>query len=74
MTDLLRQAVAALEKLPPDRRDAIARAILVLVRDDAWTEIAPEHLPFVLAGMAEVARGEFATDAEVEAAFRSFVQ
>ncbi len=74
MTELLRQAAAALERLPPDRQDAIARVILLLVRNDAWAEIAPEDLPFVLQGLAEIARGEFATDEEVEAAFRSFVQ
>ncbi len=74
MTDLLRQALAALERLPPDRQDAIAGVILLLVRNDAWTEIAPEDLPFVLEGLIEIARGEFATDEEVEAAFRSFVQ
>ena len=43
MTDLLRQAAAALERLPPDRQDAIAR-------------------------------GEFVTNEEVEATFRSFVR
>ncbi|WP_279356601.1 hypothetical protein [Methylobacterium indicum] len=74
MTELLRQAAAALERLPPDRQDAIARVILLLVRNDALTEIAPEDLPFVLEGLAEIARGEFATDEEVEAAFRPFVQ
>jgi predicted transcriptional regulator len=66
--------LAALERLPPDRQDAIVRAILVLVRNEAWTEIAPQDLPFVLAGLAEIARGEFATDGEVEVAFRSFMQ
>ncbi len=74
MTELFRQAAAALERLPPDRQDAIARVILLLVRNDALTEIAPEDLPFVLQGLAEIARGEFATDEEVEAAFRTFVQ
>ena len=74
MTELLRQAAAALERLPPDRQDAIARVILLLVRNDALAEIAPEDLPFVLQGLAEIARGEFATDEEVEAAFRRFVQ
>ncbi len=74
MTELLRQAAAALERLPPDRQDAIARVILMLVRNDALAEIAPEDLPFVLQGLAEIARGEFATDEEVEAAFRTFVQ
>ena len=35
-------------------------------------EIDPAHLPDVLEGLAQANRGEFATDAEVEAAFRRF--
>jgi hypothetical protein len=34
--------------------------------------IDPEHLPAVLEGLAQAKRREFATDAEVEAAFRRF--
>ena len=35
-------------------------------------EIDREHLPFVLEGLAQVERGEFASDEDVEKAFRSF--
>ena len=35
MTDLLRQAVAAAEKLPAEAQDALARAILRDIEDDA---------------------------------------
>ncbi len=35
-------------------------------------EIDPAHLPDVLESLAQARRGEFATDAEVEAAFRRF--
>jgi hypothetical protein len=37
-------------------------------------EIDPAHLPAVLEGLAQAERREFATDAEVEAAFRRFDQ
>jgi len=35
-------------------------------------EIEPAHLPDVLESLAQAKRREFATDAEVEAAFRRF--
>ena len=35
-------------------------------------EIEPAHLADVLESLAQAKRGEFATDAEVEAAFRRF--
>ena len=35
-------------------------------------EIEPAHLPAALEGLAQAKRKEFATDAEVEAAFRRF--
>ncbi|MCW5725242.1 MAG: hypothetical protein KIS81_09835 [Maricaulaceae bacterium] len=34
--------------------------------------IDPDHLPGVLEGLAQARRGEFASDAEVEAVFRRF--
>ncbi len=47
--------------------------MLHLVRDDREPEeIDTEHLPDVLEGLEQARRGEFATDAEVEAAFRRF--
>jgi hypothetical protein len=38
----------------------------------ALEEIDPAHLPDVLESLAQAKRREFATDAEVEAAFRRF--
>jgi len=37
-------------------------------------EIDPAHLPAVLEGLAQAKRRQFATDAEVKAAFRRFEQ
>jgi hypothetical protein len=47
--------------------------MLALARDESEPEgIDPAHLPDVLEGLAQAKRREFASGAEVEAAFRSF--
>jgi hypothetical protein len=73
MTKLLEQALEAVRRLPPDIQDEIARAMLSLAGDEGEPEpIDPAHLSDVLESLAEARRREFATDAEVEAAFRRF--
>ena len=73
MTKLLEKALAAVRRLPPDSQDEIARAMLSLAGDGIeLEEIDPAHLPDVLESLAQARRREFATDAEVEAAFRRF--
>jgi hypothetical protein len=72
MTKLLEQAIEAVRQLPPDSQDEIARFVLHLASGEEPEPIDPDHLPAVLEGLAEAERGEFATDAEVEAAFRGF--
>jgi hypothetical protein len=73
MTKLLEQALAAVLRLPSDSQDEIARAMLQLASSDGEPEpVNPEHLPAVLEGLAQAKRREFATDAEVETAFRRF--
>jgi hypothetical protein len=73
MTKLLEQALEAVRRLPPDVQDEIARAMLTLAGDEGEPEaIDPAHLSDVLESLAEARRREFATDAEVEAAFRRF--
>jgi hypothetical protein len=76
MSKLLDEAIKAVELLPPESQDEIARAILTLAtgeEGDAET-IDPAHLPDVLEGLAQAKRRQFASDAEVEAAFRRFEQ
>ena len=59
--------------LPPENQDEIARAMLALAGDDSEPEdIDPAHVADVLESLAQAKRGEFATDAEVGAAFRRF--
>jgi hypothetical protein len=73
MTDLLEKAVEAVRRLAPEAQDEIARAMLQLAEDEEASEpIDPEHLAAVLEGLAYADRREFASDAEVEAAFRRF--
>jgi Ca2+-binding EF-hand superfamily protein len=73
MTKLLERALEAVRKLPNNAQDDIARAMLSLVGDEGEPgTIDPAHLPDVLESLAQARRREFATDAEIEAAFRRF--
>lgn len=73
MTKLLQKALEAVRLLPPENQNEIARAMLALARDNSEPEeLDPAHLADVLEGLAQAKRHEFATDAEVEAAFRRF--
>jgi len=73
MKTLLDKALEAVRRLPAEEQDEIARTILHLATGDGEPEpIDPTHLPAVLEGLAQARRREFATDAEVEAAFRRF--
>jgi hypothetical protein len=73
MTKLLEQALEVVRGQPPESQDEIARAILRLAAGEADAELVdPAHLPAVLEGLTQAKRREFATDAEVEAAFRRF--
>jgi DNA-binding transcriptional regulator YdaS (Cro superfamily) len=75
MTKLLERALEAVRRLPPEAQNDIARAMLVLARDEGEPEaVDPAHLPDVLESLAQAKRRQFATDAEVEAAFRRFDQ
>ncbi len=74
MTKLLQKALEAVRLLPPENQDEIARAMLSLAGDDSAPEdIDPAHLADVLESLAQAKRGEFASDAAVEAAFSRFI-
>jgi hypothetical protein len=74
MTKLLDQALDTVRRLPPAEQDEIARAMLNLARsgEGELEDIDPAHLPDVLQGLAQARRRQFATDAEVAAAFQRF--
>ena len=73
MSRLLDQAVTTVRAPPPATQDEIARAMLLLAgNDDEPETIDPGHLSAPLEGLAQAKRREFATPAQVEAAFRRF--
>jgi hypothetical protein len=73
MTKLLEKALEAVRRLPPQDQDEIARAMLTLASPEQEPEdIDPAHLPDVLESLTQAKRRQFASDAEVEAAFRRF--
>ncbi len=73
MTELLQHAFDTVRRLDPAAQDNIARAMLALAGSGEEPEpIDPAHLPAVLEGLAQAKRGEFATQEQVEAAFRRF--
>jgi hypothetical protein len=75
MTKLLDRALEAVKKLPADEQDEIARAILSLAGESGEPQaIDPAHLPDLLESLAQAKRREFATDAQIEDAFRRFGQ
>jgi len=73
MTKLLDKALEAVRRLPPGSQDEIAHAMLTFAGGEEEPEaIDPVHLTAVLEGLAQAERRQFATDDEVEAAFRRF--
>lgn len=70
MTKLLEKAVETVRKLASDSQNEIARAMLALA--GGAEPVDPAHLPAVLEGLAQARRGEYASVADVEAAFRRF--
>jgi hypothetical protein len=74
MTKLLEEALKVVQRLSPQSQDEIARTILALATGDEVDPepIDPAHLSDVLEGLAQAKRRQFASDAEVEAAFRRF--
>jgi hypothetical protein len=73
MTKLLEKALEAVRRLPPESQDKIALAMLSLSGNEGEPEeVDPAHLPAVPEGFALAKHRQFATDADVETAFRRF--
>ncbi len=73
MTRLLQRGIEAVEALPEDWQD-LAGALLLDIASSSEPKftLTPEQLEDVKLAMAEMERGEFATDAEVGDAWRRF--
>ncbi|WP_426434835.1 hypothetical protein [Bradyrhizobium genosp. P] len=75
MTKLLEKALEAVRRLPTHGQDQIVLAMRTLSGDEGEPEeIDAVHLPTVQEGLSQAKRRQFATDAEIEAAFRRFEQ
>jgi hypothetical protein len=73
MTDLMQKALATVRSWPAERQNEAAEILLALDRLGAGPYRASEaELQAVDEAIAQVERGEWATDAEVEAAFARF--
>lgn len=73
MTELLEQAVQTARTLAPELQDEIARMVLAYAtHDDAVYQLTPEEEADLIEAEAEIARGEIASDAEVEAVFSKY--
>lgn len=69
MTELLERAIARVRALPEEMQDDVARMLLHYAGEDGEPvyRLTPEEEADLAESDAEVARGEFATDAEVRA-------
>jgi hypothetical protein len=73
MTKLLEKALEAVRGLSSDEQDEIARAILALVGDsEQMVSLTDDERAAIARSKAEAARGEFADDEEVRAAWAKY--
>jgi hypothetical protein len=73
MTKLLEKGIAAVSALPADRQDMIGALLLDIAETDSRKyTLTPEQLSELELSIAQADRGEFATEAEVEAMWKKF--
>jgi predicted transcriptional regulator len=72
MTDLMEKALAAIGRWPTARQDEAAEMLLALDRLGENYVASEDELAAIDEALAQARRGEFATEAEVEAAFARF--
>lgn len=73
MTELLEKAVRAAKSLPAGMQDEIARTILLLAEEGSEpVPLTAEERAAVAASKAAAARGEFATEEEVQAVWAKY--
>ena len=72
MTDLMEKALAAISRWLAPRQDEAAELLLALDRLGSTYVASDDELAAIDEALAQGERGEFATDAQVEAAFARF--
>jgi hypothetical protein len=73
MTKLLDKALALVRSWPTERQDDAARLLLAMDRQDAEPyHLTPQERAEIDAALAEVARGELVSEADVAALFKRF--
>jgi len=73
MTKLLDEAFEKIAKLPSEQQDALAGLLLDILDDKPVEfELTPEQEAGLKEAIARADRGEFASQAEVEAVFRKY--
>jgi predicted transcriptional regulator len=72
MTDLMEKALAAVGRWPMQRQNEAAEMLLALDRLGEAYVASDDELAAIDEALAQTGRGEFATEAEVEAAFARF--
>ena len=71
MTKMMQEAIEVLRELPEERQETIARAILDYAsHDDGIYHLSDDERAEVRAGLAEIRRGEIASDREVRAVYK----
>lgn len=75
MTQLFELAVEAARRLPPQEQDELARTIIEIVGEGAGVYVlSDEEKAAIDVSRAQVARGEFATDDEIEAVLNKYTR
>lgn len=73
MTDLLDRAIARTRALPPEMQDEVARMLLLYTGEaDPVIQLTPEEEADLREADEEIARGEFATDEEMQAIWTKY--
>lgn len=73
MTKLLERAIEKVQSLPPEMQEQAARMLLIYAGDDETViALTPEEEADLIEAQAEMARGEFASDAEVQTVLSNY--
>ena len=70
MTNKVKEAIEVLRELPEERQETVARAILQYASSDDVYHLSDEERAEVRAGLAEIERGDIASDEEVAAVMK----